>query len=162
VSTPFDFPPRPRAIPEALRALADELAGVFERYPPVALAYVFGSVARRQARPDSDLDVGVVFSERGGSARRHLTLLGELAARLEGVGGYERVDLVVLESQGPIFCHRVISEGVLVYERDPERRVDFESDTFIRAMDFRPTYDLAVRGQLQSYRRWLRERHDVR
>jgi uncharacterized protein len=162
VSTPFAFPPHPRALPEEFQGLADELARVLERYPQVALAYVFGSVARRQARADSDLDVGIVFSERGGSARRHVTLLGELAARLEGVGGYEHVDLVVLESQGPIFCHRVLSEGVLVYERDPERRVDFESDTFVRAMDFRPTYDLAVRGQLQSYRRWLRERHDLR
>lgn len=162
VPTLVPFPPRPRPIPDHLRDIAREVAGVLEPHPPVFLGYVFGSVARGEARPDSDLDVGIVFAQRGDTARDHLALLGELAARLEGVGGCRHVDLVVLESQGPIFCQRVVSEGVLVYERDPERRVDFESETIVRALDFRPTYELAARGQVKSFRRWLRERHDVR
>jgi predicted nucleotidyltransferase len=124
----------------------------------VAAAYVFGSVARGEASAESDLDVGIVFARRGDTAREHVDLIGTLAAESEGIGGFRNVDVVVLESQGPIFCHRVLSEGALVYERDPERRVDFESDTLVRAYDFRPTYELATRGQVESFRRWLRTR----
>ncbi|MBI2897431.1 MAG: nucleotidyltransferase domain-containing protein [Deltaproteobacteria bacterium] len=156
------FAPRRRDVPGHLRDLAGELARALEPHPAVAVAYLFGSVARGEARPGSDLDVGIVFTRRGETARDHLALIGELAARIEGLGGLRDVDLVVLESQGPIFCHRVISEGVLVYERDPERRVDFESDTIVRALDFRPTYELAARGQVRGLRRWLRERYDLR
>jgi predicted nucleotidyltransferase len=149
------FPPRRRPIPEHLRPIAAELAAVLERHREVAAAYVFGSVARGDATADSDLDVGIVFARRGDTAREHVDLIGAIAAEIEGVGGFRRVDIVVLESQGPIFCHRVLAEGALVYERDPERRVDFESDVLVRAFDFRPTYEIATRGQIAAFRRWL-------
>jgi predicted nucleotidyltransferase len=152
------FPPRHKPVPEHLREIAGELGSVLSQHPEVAAAYVFGSVARGDATPDSDLDVGIVFAQRGDTAREHVDLIGTLAAEIEGIGGFREVDIVVLESQGPIFCHRVLSEGALVYERDPERRVDFESDTLVRAFDFRPTYELATRGQVKAFRRWLRAR----
>lgn len=41
----------------------------FARHPAVAVAYVFGSRARGEARPESDLDVGLVY-RRGERARR--------------------------------------------------------------------------------------------
>jgi len=156
------FAPRRRPVPERLREVADGLARVFEPHPEVAAAYVFGSVARGEARPWSDLDVGIVFSRRGQTALDHVALIVELAARIEGIGGRRNVDVVVLESQGPIFCRRVLSDGVLAYERDPERRVDFESETLVRAFDFGPTYELAARGQIEAYRRRLKERYDLR
>jgi uncharacterized protein len=162
VATLTPFPPRRRVIPAHLREIAAQLASVLEPHSAVALAYVFGSVARGEARPGSDLDVGIVFARRGETARDHVELMGVLAAQIEGVGEFRDVDLVVLETQGPIFCQRVVSEGVLVYERDPERRVDFESDTIVRALDFRPTYELAARGQVKAFRRWLRARYDLR
>jgi predicted nucleotidyltransferase len=149
-------------VPEDLRGVASTIARALEPHPEVAAGYLFGSVARGEHRPESDLDVGIVFMQRGDTARDHLDALAEMAARLEGTAGRRDVDLIVLESQGPIFCHRVLSEGVLVYERDAERRVDFESDTIVRALDFRPTYDRAARGQVKAFRRWLKKRHDPR
>ena len=75
-------------------------------------------------------------------------------AALESVT-HDRIDLVVLESQGPMFCHRVLSEGRRVYEADRERRVDFESDAYVRYFDFKPTWDIAARHAMAGLRRKL-------
>ncbi len=141
---------------QRVASLRERVAPVFERFPESAAAYVFGSVARGQARPDSDLDIGVVFAQRGQSAHQHYRRIGDLISRLEQVVPPRPVDLVVLEDQGPVFCHRVLLEGALLYESNRERRVDFESETYIRALDFLPTYELATRGGVSAFRRWLR------
>lgn len=139
-----------------VRACCEALGGA-----GAAAVYVFGSVARGTARPDSDLDVGVVFGRDLDAASRERTANALSRALVKAVG-LERVDVVDLEVQGPIFAHRALLEGVLVHEADRARRVDFESDTVVRALDFRPTYELATRGKATALRRWLRERHDPR
>lgn len=145
---------------EAVDDVIDEagIARTCATCPEVAAVYLFGSHARGDARPDSDVDLGVVFRRRGDTALDHYLLLGDLASRLEAPVGGRLIDLVVLEPQGPIFCHRVLSEGRLVYEGDRERRIDFESDTYVRYFDFKPTYDIATRGWLEATQRRLRGR----
>ena len=81
-----------------------------------------------------------------------------MAAKLEGEVASGRVDIVLLESQGPVFCHQVLKEGVLVLDNDPERRVDFESDTHVRYFDFLPTYELGARTATRELKEWLHRR----
>jgi predicted nucleotidyltransferase len=133
----------------------------FARHPEVAAVYLFGSVAAGRARADSDIDIGIVY-ERSRSPGVHERVVRDLTTRIAVSTGFERVDIVDLEAQGPIFCHNVLSTGGCVYEGDRERRIDFESDTIVRAIDFRPTYELATRGKVAALRRWLRERYDLR
>lgn len=142
-------------LPEPLAELARGLARVLSRYPDVAVAYLFGSVARGTERPESDVDVGIVFSERGVRAADRHREIGDLIARLEAVVTPRAVDVVVLEDQGPMFCHRVLQDGLLVHETDRDRRIDFESDVIARALDFAPTWELATRGREVGLRRWL-------
>lgn len=49
-----------------------------------------------------------------------------------------------------------------MYEGDRDRRIDFESETMVRAFDFWPTYELATRGKEQALRAWLAKRYDLR
>jgi predicted nucleotidyltransferase len=142
--------PSPTVMGFAARARA-----ILARYPEIAAAYVFGSVARDEAGPESDLDIGIVFRKPGATALDHHRLLGDLASRLEAVSDGRPLDLVVLESQGWLFRHRVLLEGKLVYEADRERRISFEVQTYVRAFDFRPTYEIATRGRLTAIRRRL-------
>lgn len=144
-----------RRMAPALEGVIPTLREVLRRYPQVAAAYVFGSLARGEAGPESDLDVGLLLRRKGETALDHHRMLGDLAGRLESHVAGRNVDLVVLEAQGPIFCHRVLMEGALVYEADRGRRIDFESSTYVRAMDFRPTYETATRGKLAAVRQWL-------
>lgn len=145
-----------------LEDLAGRLSPIFADHPEIAAVYVFGSVARGSAGPESDLDLGLVFQRRGDTALDHHRLIGKLAHEISKQTGYEKIDLVVLEPQGPIFCHRVLLDGQCVYEGNSSRRVDFESETMVRAFDFQPTWELATRGKVQALQDWLKVRYDLR
>ena len=110
---------------EALDAIRTVLLGRGD----VLLAYVFGSAARDQTRPSSDLDIAVVF-ERPLGARE----LDRLATALEAAAG-RRVGLVTLETAPPLLAHEVIATGRLVLCRDEDLRVGFEARVAARYLD---------------------------
>jgi len=147
--------------PPSIEALRAATTAVLQRHSDVAAAYVFGSVARGTADAESDVDIGVVYRATVRSSA-HDDLADELAIAVGRATGTERVDVVDLGAQGPIFCHRVLCEGALIHEADRARRVDFESDTIVRAIDFRPTYEIATRGKATALRQWLRDAQLVR
>ena len=128
------------------------------RYPEIAATYLFGSAARGELRAESDVDLGLVLRDRRTVARDCYRMLGDLANRLEGAVGGRALDLVVLDAQGPIFRHRVVSSGRMIYEADLDRRIDFESETYSLYFDFLPTYELATAGQLAGVQTWLDQR----
>lgn len=140
------------------QVLDDQIAEVLREFPEVATAWVFGSEARGDARPDSDLDVALLLRERGKTAADAYLLLGRIAANLERVVPGRQIDIVLIASEGPIFQHRVLSEGRRVLDADPALRIDFESDTYVRYFDFRPTYELARRHAASGFRAWFGER----
>jgi len=107
---------------------------------------------RGALRFDSDVDVAVLFAN-GATCRDGA--LAAFAARLEAFTSPYHVDAVDLGEQGVIFAHEVLCTGRLVFEADRERRVDFVSTTCVRAFDFRPTHELAVRGQREGLLRRL-------
>ncbi|MBI4615908.1 MAG: nucleotidyltransferase domain-containing protein [Planctomycetes bacterium] len=134
-----------------------ELAATFSPLPGIAAVYVFGSVARGNPHRDSDLDLGIVLVRRGEPTHEEYMGLLEAIGRVEHLAPGGRVDLVFLESAGPLFAHRVLSEGRRIYEGDRKRRIHFEASTYSRAMDFRPTYEIATRGRLTALRKRLRD-----
>ncbi|MEM1033290.1 MAG: nucleotidyltransferase domain-containing protein [Myxococcota bacterium] len=133
-----------------------ELAPVFERSAAVVAAWVFGSVARGDARPDSDIDVAVLLRQRNATVVTHRRELFELATQVECAVG-RRVDLVVLTLRDSIIAHRVLSEGVLVFDRDPDRRQDFAVAAVSRYFDWAPKYASAAARGLEVNRTWARE-----
>jgi predicted nucleotidyltransferase len=89
----------------------------------IAAAYLFGSVARGTQRPDSDVDVGVLYSQDPPK-----TLLGMgfgLEADLESALGLP-VQLVVLNYAPVDLIVRVLRDGKLLVDRDRSRRIQFE------------------------------------
>jgi hypothetical protein len=62
---------------------------------------------------------------------------------------------VVLATDQPILSHQVLSEGVLVFERDRSRRIDFESTAHVRYLDFLPTWQIAARASVKGFADWL-------
>jgi uncharacterized protein len=72
----------------------------------VARLALFGSVARNEARPDSDVDVLVEFAPGAKTYERFLALSELLEARLE-----RRVELVTTESLSPYIGPRILAEA---------------------------------------------------
>jgi predicted nucleotidyltransferase len=145
--------------PDTSAELSPRLSSILTRYDEVAAAYLFGSCARGTASATSDVDLGLLLVKGHRIDDLALTL-GDLGAQLDRLVAPRHVDLVVLDTQGPAFCHQVLVEGLVVHEADRDRRIDFESETIVRALDFRPTLELATRGYVQGFRSWLRSYRD--
>jgi predicted nucleotidyltransferase len=89
----------------------------------VVAAYAFGSEARGDAGPASDVDVAILRGRRPAP-----TLAAQpyaLADDLEGLVG-RRVDVVVLDTAPPDLVHRVLRDGILLLDRDRSLRLRFE------------------------------------
>jgi predicted nucleotidyltransferase len=128
----------------------DDIPAVLAEAPRVAAAWVFGSVARGDARPDSDLDLAVLLdgAEREGDAQA----LFALSAELERFSPSGRVDVLVLGPQGSVLRHRVLAEGRLVKDADPQARMEFEERTTREYLDWKPTHDIAMHSTFAGLR----------
>ena len=102
----------------------------------IAAAYLFGSVARGAARPDSDVDVGVLYS---GEPPRGLDAF-ELVGEIEDLLGLP-VQVVTLDSAPPDLVHRVL-RGKLLVDRDPSRRLRFTVKAENEFFDIQPDLHL--------------------
>lgn len=110
---------------------------VLQKYP-VDAAYLFGSVAKRQAMPTSDVDVAVLFSGTLDPAERLQTEL-QIQADLEDVCGLPAVDVRSINSMPIMVQGPIIQAGLLVYEADRAKRIAFEVLTRKKYFDYRPT-----------------------
>lgn len=104
----------------------------------VVCVYVFGSVARGTARGRSDIDVAVLLERDppptlAGSA---VSLGGDLECHL----GYP-VDLVVLNRASVDLVHRVLRDGLLVFDPRPRERIQFEVRARNAYFDLKPVLD---------------------
>ncbi len=84
--------------------------------------YLFGSVARGTSGPQSDVDVGVLLA-RPPSGFDGLML--ELEGQLEAALG-QHTQLVVMNKAPVDLVHRILRDGVVVFEGDRRARVAFE------------------------------------
>ena len=95
------------------------LLALLDRRLEIDTVWIFGSQARGEARPDSDLDLAVLF--------RRTPTPGELMeARAEAELLADRpVDLVDLDRASPLLAMQVLRHGRLLVDRDPHRRIRF-------------------------------------
>jgi predicted nucleotidyltransferase len=137
----------------------------------VAAIYLFGSVARGTSDDTSDVDIGVVMLRRRppGSAasseeRAHFEKLADrIAATVAAFTGTERVDVVDLRAQGPLFTREALDGAILLFEGDRDARLDFFGETLVRALDFEPTFEIAMSNREARMRAALRrDGHVVR
>lgn len=135
----------------ALSAASRAVARCVSRHPDIHAAYIFGSVAQGRARPDSDIDIAVLLGRRipdTRALRYRLKLAGELGSALHR----NDVQLVILNDAPPLLAHRVLSRGILVFERSRAARVRFHVRTASRYADMVPTMERYVKRLKQDVR----------
>jgi hypothetical protein len=108
----------------------------------IVAAYLFGSTARGEARPGSDVDVGLLYRS---VPRDPLDALGtDIAAALAARLGCE-VDVVVMNEAPVDLVHRILRDGILIAEHDRSSRIAFEVQARREYFDLLPV--------LRRYRR---------
>jgi predicted nucleotidyltransferase len=105
-----------------------------EAQPEIAVAYLFGSVARGTSGPLSDVDLGVVLTSAAATPER----LGAIADRLALQLRTDRVDLIDLHRAPVPLRYRVARDGLVIVCRDHRARERFEVDAIRRHLDFDP------------------------
>lgn len=128
--------------PQELAQLGDlaQEAAIRENVVPELLGvYVFGSRVQGTARPDSDLDLGVLFRQPSyvkdplhcfAAAQRIGTHIGRAL-------GME-TDVLVLNSASLELAYEVITQGVCCYSPDPDARLEREVVLQGMYFDFKP------------------------
>ena len=116
----------------------------------ILFALLFGSAARGEQRPNSDLDVGVYVDERLVTRERfHVRL--SVAAALEDLG---QPDVIVLNDAPPLLAHRAL-QGKPILTRDKSAYVRFFVRTLALAEDerhFRAIFARARRARVREGR----------
>ncbi len=122
-------------------ALETVILDTLARCEAVRVSYLFGSAAKRQRGPMSDIDVGVLFDVSTGVADTAGRLQDALCRALKT----DRVDMVILSEAPPSLAYRVIRDGRCILCRSQRDREAFEARAVMRYLDFRPVRDRAFR-----------------
>jgi predicted nucleotidyltransferase len=126
--------------------VVDAVRRVLESDPQVAFALLFGSVARGQSHPHSDLDVAIGVTE---SAVFDALTVGKLTSRLEAAVGHP-VHVVLLGDAPPGLAYRVFRDGQPVLVRDDAAFRARLARAVVEYLDFKPVEDLFTRGVLRA------------
>jgi predicted nucleotidyltransferase len=98
-------------------------------------AYLFGGVARGTASARSDVDVAVLYAVAPPATLEGLPL--DLESRIGKLVG-RRAQVIVLNTAPVSLVHRVLRDGVLLLDRDPNARIRFEVRTRNEFFDLQP------------------------
>lgn len=122
--------------------LVSKLLGVFPRileHQPVSLAYLYGSVTTGQTTPFSDVDIALLVDEDLSPLER-LKLMLRIQLDLADRADISNADVRIINDAPLVFRGRVVSDALLVYARNEQERVEFETTTRLRYFDYLPVH----------------------
>ncbi|MFN2323890.1 MAG: nucleotidyltransferase domain-containing protein [Trueperaceae bacterium] len=125
----------------------DRLTAALAAERDVQVAVAFGSVARREARFDSDVDVAVLTDRPLTSERR--SSLMELVATVTG----RAVDLVDLRAAGVPLLRSALVQGRVLVRKDEAAYARLVARMVADAEDFLPLQQRLLRERRE---RWIR------
>ncbi len=118
-------------------AVLDTLRALLDRRPEILEAYLFGSQARGEAMPHSDLDVAV-YVDRDRLPPSPWGYAAELTTDLMSGLGRNDIDVVVLNDAPPLLYHRVLRDGERLLSRDLAATTTREGYAISRYCDYLP------------------------
>lgn len=128
----------------------NNLKSLFEEYPYIAAAYLFGSYAKGKTGPMSDIDIAILLKDNAPEDRELLHEEDYLAYRISTILKIKKVDLMDINKRGLIFQHNVLKTGKLIYDYDPDFRIKFITRVISRFCDFEPTLKFIERFHIQG------------
>jgi predicted nucleotidyltransferase len=131
--------------------LDEEILSAVQHLPGIAVLVVFGSRARGDHRPDSDLDVAVLPDTVESRARRYLQ--ADLAAALAHLTLDGWVDVILLDEAPEVLRQRIMESGRVLLNRDPEAWKELRVRTMREYGDSEPYRRLYIEAQRRRLER---------
>jgi predicted nucleotidyltransferase len=114
-----------RTVREVVEAAPDEIIAV----------YLYGSRGRGDAKPTSDVDLGVLLKSRPPSTLSNV--VSDLEGAVERAVGLP-VEAVAMNGASPDLVHRVMRDGIIILDRDRPARLEFEVQARNEYFDMEP------------------------
>ena len=111
----------------------------FNQHPQnIELAYIFGSqVTGQGAKKRPDVDIAVLLSPKAWEKNSE-RFLNKLEENLSSLAPHTEIDLISLNSAGPILRHEIISTGILLHTKSTVLKADRETQWVNEYCDFEP------------------------
>lgn len=106
----------------------------------VVCAYLFGSYAKKDIGPLSDIDIAVLLT-KDTEKRVFFVKLLKLNNEIVRIFHQNNVDIVILNEALPSLKFHIINEGIIIFDSNPKFRYDFEARSLIDYIDTRPLRD---------------------
>lgn len=136
-----------------VKAELGDLSGVFAAYGSrITAAYLFGSLALGQEKPLSDIDIAVLLANNMTlSAMQTIEeqLYLDLTAKLKT----EEIDLIVLNRAPMSIRYGVLKSKRRIFCSDKSKTLDFEAETVLKYLDFKPYREEMQREFLKGLKR---------
>lgn len=139
---------RRKAKGKSPRVDVKRLARYFAAQPDVVVVYLFGSVAKGTARPQSDVDIAVLFDAHLNAERRFEREME--SARDIAHFATREMDVRSLHDVSPLFLAEVLRYGQPLYARCERERVEFQVRAMSLYLDTQPLREFFKRHLFQE------------
>jgi hypothetical protein len=119
--------------------MIESIKSIFKTHPGIVAAYIFGSRVYGKGRKTSDYDFAILNKEQY-ALDKQLDLTLKLAQTLDVK--LDSIDLIELNRAPAELAFEVISKGKLIYCRNDDLRVEFETRLLREYLDLKPYLDL--------------------
>ncbi|MFQ6066593.1 MAG: nucleotidyltransferase domain-containing protein [bacterium] len=111
--------------------LREELSPLFTK-SGIILAYLFGSQAKGEIGPMSDIDIAVLWNkDEKEKLKKSLFLQSQIKETLR----VDTIEVGSLNDQALSFCFRVIKDGICIFGKEKDR-VEYETFILNEYLDF--------------------------
>jgi len=131
--------------------MIETMISVFKTFPNIVAAYIFGSRVYGKKGKTSDYDVALLF-KGDYSLDEQLDVTLKLAHVFDV--DLDSIDVIELNHAPVELAYEVISKGKLVYCKDNENRVAFETRLMREYIDLKPHLDVYYN---LMYKRFLKK-----
>jgi predicted nucleotidyltransferase len=125
-----------KKLPDNILERVPKVVEAVKLHPEVLALYAFGSVAKKELKPLSDLDFAILLSNQMNRRQRFEKSL-DLIGLFNSVFHTDEIDLIILNDAALRFCHTILKTGKLLYFKDEADLIDLCEHVVKNYIDFR-------------------------
>ena len=111
----------------------------------VLLAYLYGSFAKGETHPNSDIDIAILVNDSISEIKYSYGYRAEILTDLMKTLHTNRVDLIILNEAPPFLRFQVVRYGIPILTRSEAERIDFHVKTITKYNDVKKLLDIQNR-----------------